>query len=73
MVCSHYYRKLNKEDRYYVNSEKHNNCMFCLVSEKGEMTQEEVSQYFGISKMRVCQLEKLALKKFRKKMKKITE
>ena len=71
MSCGHYYKTLEEEDRHFINSPEHNNCTLCLVNDKGEMTQEEVSQYLGLSKMRVCQLEKLALKKFQKRMKKI--
>ena len=71
MACPHYGHKLTEDERYFIDSEEHNNCTFCLVHDKGPMTQEEVAKYFGISKMRVCQIEKRALKTFTKKMKRI--
>lgn len=69
--CPHFYRILSEEDRYFINSSENNNCVFCLISEKGPMTQEEIGEYMGLSKMRISQLEKHALIKFKKKMKKL--
>lgn len=67
MSCRHNVVDLSEEDRYYINSERHNNCVFCLIDERGSMTQEDISQYFGVSKMRISQIEKQALEKVRKK------
>jgi len=61
------HRKLTENDRYYIDSEEHNNCYLCLIKEKGSMTQEEVGKYMGISKMRVSQIERTALKHLKKK------
>lgn len=70
MICQHYWRILGKEDRHYIKSEEHSNCVLCLVNVEGPMTQEQIAEHFQLSKMRVCQLEKQALKKFNKKIKK---
>lgn len=59
---------MTEEDRYHIESEEHNNCVLCLIDDKGSMTQEEISQYFKLTKMRICQVEKEALKKFNKRM-----
>lgn len=60
---------LSEEHRYFINSPEHSNCTFCLIDDKGKMTQEEIGQYLGLSKMRISQVQKQALLKFRKKMK----
>ena len=67
MSCCHYREALKVDDRYYVNSIEHNNCVFCLVNEKGNMTQEQVGNYLGLSKMRISQIERQALKKLKKR------
>jgi len=66
MSCNHYSKFLTKEDRYYVNSECHNNCVLCLIQEKGPMTQKQVGEYLGLSKMRISQIERKAIKKLKK-------
>lgn len=68
MSCKHSTAVLSKDDRYYVNSAEHNNCVFCLVNEKGPMTQDEISKYLEISKMRVCQVERRAVSKLSKRI-----
>lgn len=67
--CSHFSETLSEDHRYFVNSSNHSNCVFCLIDDKGKMTQEEVGRYFDLTKMRISQLEKQALDKFKKKMK----
>lgn len=62
------HRVLTEEDRYYIDAKDHNNCVLCLVEAKGSMTQEEVGKYFGLSKMRISQIEKQAIKKLQKKV-----
>jgi arginine repressor len=57
MSCKHFAIILVEEDRHYVNSSEHNNCVLCLVEDKGPMTQEEIAKYFGLSKMRICQIK----------------
>jgi DNA-directed RNA polymerase sigma subunit (sigma70/sigma32) len=39
------------------------------VENEGPMTQEEVAKFLGISKMRVSQIERIALKRFKKRCK----
>lgn len=59
---------MTEEDRYHIESEEHNNCVLCLIDDKGSMTQEEISQYFKLTKMRICQIEKEAIKKVNKRI-----
>lgn len=68
MKCKHFGYELKEEERYYINSKEHNNCVLCLVEDRGPMTQEEVAQYFGLSKMRICQIEKRAIEKLNRRI-----
>lgn len=68
MSCEHFNFKLNKLDRYYIDSKEHNNCVLCLINEKGKMTLDEIAKYFKLSRMRVCQIEKKATKKVMKRL-----
>jgi DNA-directed RNA polymerase sigma subunit (sigma70/sigma32) len=67
MSCKHYKHILRKEDRHFVDSAQHNNCVICLVDDKGKMTQEEVGNYLGLTKMRISQIERQALEKFKRR------
>lgn len=71
MACRHYGYTLSEGDRHFIISEEHNNCVLCLVYDKGAMTQEEVASYFGLSKMRICQIEKKALEKLERRITKL--
>lgn len=67
-MCKHYLVRLTSENRHFINSAKDNNCVLCLADRLGPLTQAEVAAYLGVSKMRICQIEKKALKKVRKKI-----
>jgi transcriptional regulator len=69
MSCNH--RTKLKKDRYFIKAEKYNNCVICLVNKVGALTQEEVGDYMGLTKMRISQVEKKAKEKFDKRMRKI--
>lgn len=68
MKCEHFDHVLDEEERHYIGSPEHNNCVLCLVNDKGPMTQEDVAKYFNLSKMRICQIEKRALEKLSKRI-----
>ena len=67
MSCSHYACTLTQTDRHFISSQDHNNCVLCLVNDKGNMTQEEIGTYLGLTKMRISQIEKQALQKLEKR------
>jgi predicted ArsR family transcriptional regulator len=69
-MCEHYLNGLKKGQRHYVNAPEYDNCILCLVNAKGPMTLQEIAKYLNISKMRVCQLQKIAEKKMFEKMQK---
>ena len=70
-MCKHYIEELKEEDRHFINASDYNNCVLCLAEDKNGMTQAEIAQYLGLSKMRICQIEYQALSKLNKKAKKI--
>ena len=56
----------NKSDcRKYIRNESSNNCAV-LAAEDGPKTLQEIGDVFGVSRMRICQIEKSILAKLRK-------
>ena len=51
--------------RHYLNSDHDLNCAI-IAAQSGPKTLQEIGDYYGISRMRVCQIEKSILKKLRK-------
>lgn len=70
MNCKHFGCVLSKKDRYFIEDEEYNNCVICLVDARGPITQEEIGNYLGLSKMRISQIERRAQEKFNKRMRK---
>ena len=54
--------------RHFLDSEVHRNCSI-LAAQEGPMTLQEIGDVFGVSRMRICQIEKNILKKLRKSSK----
>ncbi len=54
----------NKECRYWMESSEFNNCTI-LAADKGPMTLQSIGDIFGITRMRVCQIEKKILSKIK--------
>ena len=50
--------------RHWVKSDKDLNCSI-VASEDGPKTLQEIGDYYGISRMRICQIEKSLLEKLR--------
>ena len=50
--------------RHFLNSDKHMNCSI-IAADEGPMTLQEIGDFYGISRMRVCQIEKAILKKIK--------
>lgn len=59
-------QKCGQEDcRNFVHNEQSYNCAV-LAAEEGPMTLQEIGDVFGVSRMRICQIEKTILAKLRK-------
>ena len=52
----------NKECRYWINHKNSFNCTV-VAAKGGPMTLQEIGEIFGVTRMRICQLEKKILKK----------
>ena len=53
-----------KECRHWMACDKSHNCSV-IASEDGPKTLQEIGNYYGISRMRVCQIEKSLLEKLK--------
>lgn len=52
----------NSDCRFWINHEKSNNCTL-LAGQEGPMTLQQIGEIFGVTRMRICQIEKSILKK----------
>jgi DNA-directed RNA polymerase sigma subunit (sigma70/sigma32) len=50
------------ECRHWIENKKSRNCTL-IASKSGPMTLQEIGDVFGVTRMRICQLEKKILKK----------
>lgn len=50
--------------RHNLKSEKYKSCAL-VAAEDGPLTLQEIGDFYGISRMRVCQIEKSILKKLK--------
>mgnify|MGYP001298229651 CR=1 FL=1 len=48
--------------RYWINCENHLNCAI-LGAKKGPLTLQEIGDIFNVTRMRICQIEKVILDK----------
>tara|TARA_A100001037_G_C15017051_1_gene574490 strand:+ start:27 stop:317 length:291 start_codon:yes stop_codon:yes gene_type:complete len=48
--------------RYWIDCESNKNCTM-IAADKGPMTLQEIGDIFGVTRMRICQIEKSVLKK----------
>jgi len=61
----------NKECRYWIEYEEDLNCSFIAIDKnEGGLTLREVGDRIGVSFVRICQIEKAAVQKLKKKLQK---
>ncbi len=63
-------KKCTEDDRCWIDYPEDDNCVYVAIEKHGAMTLDEVSKRLGISLVRVSQIEKQALKKLSKRIKK---
>ena len=64
-----YKKACNKEScRHWISSERFQNCSI-LAANKGPLTLQEIGDIFGVTRMRICQIEKTVIKKLSNKSK----
>jgi hypothetical protein len=57
----------NSGCRHFIKDESNLNCSV-IIAEDGPLTLQEIGDYFGLSRMRICQLEKTILEKLKNKL-----
>jgi len=57
-----------QECRHWVSCDKFQNCTI-LAANKGPLTLQEIGDIFGVTRMRICQIEKTVIKKLSNKSK----
>lgn len=68
MKCFDYHNK-TKENcekincRYWINCKESQMCCINLCKTSNHLTLEDVGKIFGVTRMRICQIEKAAIKK----------
>ena len=66
-LCFEVYKQENKtcknsKCRFWINCKSHNNCTV-IAAKQGPMTLQEIGEIFGVTRMRICQLEKKIVSK----------
>ena len=70
MKCFNYHNKNKtkcerKNCRYWIDNTKGLNCSINVASEENKLTLEDIGKIFNVTRMRICQIEKQAIKKIR--------
>ena len=56
-----------KECRYWIKDKESGNCVIVGAKNK-DWTLQDIGNIFGVTRMRICQIEKSVLKKIRRKL-----
>ena len=70
MKCFDYHLKNNincnnSQCRYWINQKSYFSCGILMAGKKESTTLEEIGNLFGVTRMRICQIEKKALRKIK--------
>tara|TARA_B100001113_G_C20980798_1_gene565961 strand:+ start:579 stop:815 length:237 start_codon:yes stop_codon:yes gene_type:complete len=65
----HFNNKCQKKScRYWINCAQENNCAIIAAKNDEKLTLEDVGKLFNVTRMRICQIEKIAVKKLKEKV-----
>lgn len=75
MKCFEYQKKCNllcekKGCRYWIKNKQNNNCCINAASavDEEKFTLQDIGDIFSVTRMRICQIEKKAIKKLKDKL-----
>ena len=54
--------------RYWINSKEYNNCCIIGANSSEKITLQNIGEIFKVTRMRICQIEKIAVKKLKEKV-----
>ena len=57
-----------KNCRYWISCKTQNNCAIIASDNDKKFTLEDVGELFSVTRMRICQIEKNAIKKLKEKI-----
>ena len=60
----------NKECRYWMTYQESQNCCINAAKKDSKLTLENIGSIFKLTRMRICQIEKIAVKKIKEKLQK---
>ena len=73
MKCYDYHKINNKncskkDCRYWIQSKKCKNCCIITAKENESLTLEDIGNIFSVTRMRICQIEKIAVSKIKERL-----
>tara|TARA_R110000822_G_C15172538_1_gene479457 strand:- start:226 stop:465 length:240 start_codon:yes stop_codon:yes gene_type:complete len=54
--------------RYWINSKEYRNCCIIGANASEKITLQNIGEIFKVTRMRICQIEKIAVKKLKEKV-----
>ena len=71
--CFEYFKLKNKscdksDCRYWLNCSQFNNCCIIGAEKSEKITLQNIGELFDVTRMRICQIEKIAIQKLKEKV-----
>ena len=54
--------------RYWIEAKEYNNCCIVGANSSEKITLQNIGEIFKVTRMRICQIEKIAVKKLKEKV-----